>query len=490
MMGVNQRGTLGAWLGHPATVIALLVLVVNDHLLKAALPGLVTGKLSDAAGLVLAPPLLALVVRRPAAAMWSVAVGFSLVKSFGYAAELASGLWGVVGGPSLVRADPSDLLMLPFLGVAWWACRSVRSADRPAAAPWVRALRMAVLLPLALGAVAATSPAPRILAVNVVSSPKGIYLASEGADAAVSVDDGSTWKTTTDAVSTAAPQRQACSKADKKICFRVLDGTIGAQRSADGGQTWTTDWRVSGEDRRTLSRAYPNVGAIDTDLVSTAVAVADTADGGHVVVLANRRDGFALRDVDGAWTRIGFPEVSTQNVPALGDKRVEEVAFPFVALGTLVLLLIALVVGGAAAVARARWWAGVALILIGCPALMVMAYAGLDPDTYMFYPFLLISPVASAIACVAVAAGATSGVVGDGGRRRGRWAAVAWVAAVLAGGVGAGLWFLAVPVWAQIAADAVAVVAGIVLAGRVAAKLPPPEPLTTPPVPVAGWRAR
>ena len=61
-MRVDTRGLHGRWLGHPATVIALLVLVVNDHVLKAAYPGWVTGKLSDAAGLVLAPPLLAAVL--------------------------------------------------------------------------------------------------------------------------------------------------------------------------------------------------------------------------------------------------------------------------------------------------------------------------------------------------------------------------------------------------------------------------------------------
>jgi len=124
-MRVDTRGRiLGAWLGHPVTVVALLVLVVNDHVLKAAYPGVVTGKLSDAAGLVLAPPLLALLVRRPAAALWSVAVGFSLVKSSGYAAALASDVWSVVHGPSsVIRADWPDLRTLPFLGVAWWAYR-------------------------------------------------------------------------------------------------------------------------------------------------------------------------------------------------------------------------------------------------------------------------------------------------------------------------------------------------------------------------------
>ena len=39
-------------LAHPGSVLALVVLVLNDHVLKQAWPGLVTGKLSDVAGLV------------------------------------------------------------------------------------------------------------------------------------------------------------------------------------------------------------------------------------------------------------------------------------------------------------------------------------------------------------------------------------------------------------------------------------------------------
>ena len=140
-MSIVRRspGIAFAWLAHPVTVLGLLLLLANDHYLKAAHPGWLTGKLSDAAGLVLAPPLLALVVRRPAAALWSVGVGFSLVKSFGYVAELASAAWSVAHGPSIIRADRTDLLTLPFLAVAWWAHRG--AARQPVAPRSVRAPR-------------------------------------------------------------------------------------------------------------------------------------------------------------------------------------------------------------------------------------------------------------------------------------------------------------------------------------------------------------
>ena len=41
-------------LASPAAIASLLLLLVNDHVLKQAWPGVVTGKLSDFAGLVVA----------------------------------------------------------------------------------------------------------------------------------------------------------------------------------------------------------------------------------------------------------------------------------------------------------------------------------------------------------------------------------------------------------------------------------------------------
>src|SRR5690349_13071723 len=93
------RGNAGlAWLGHPGTLLALALLLLNDHVLKAAYPGWWTGKLSDAAGLVLAPPLLALLAHRlpPWAALATTAAGFVLVKGCGYGAAAASAAWGLV----------------------------------------------------------------------------------------------------------------------------------------------------------------------------------------------------------------------------------------------------------------------------------------------------------------------------------------------------------------------------------------------------------
>ena len=59
-LGVSRRNqpAPGDALLHPLAIAALCLLLVNDHVLKAAAPGAITGKLSDFAGLAFFPVLL------------------------------------------------------------------------------------------------------------------------------------------------------------------------------------------------------------------------------------------------------------------------------------------------------------------------------------------------------------------------------------------------------------------------------------------------
>lgn len=136
--------TPGDILLHPVALVALVVLIVNDHYLKAAAQGTITGKLSDIAGLVVFPLLVLSaveVVRRRGASSAGVlvivvvtGVVFAVVKVSPGAAHLYSQALGVLawplrsiaGGtpgadvsPITVLADPSDLLALPALLIAY-----------------------------------------------------------------------------------------------------------------------------------------------------------------------------------------------------------------------------------------------------------------------------------------------------------------------------------------------------------------------------------
>jgi hypothetical protein len=130
---------------HPVAIGALLALIVNDHVLKSAVGGPFTGKLSDVAGLVIFPLVLAglwevacWIAGRRSSPLRAVmvadivtAVGFSIVKLDQGAADMAAQAMAAaqsvllslplpleVGSslaPGRLIADASDLVALPAL---------------------------------------------------------------------------------------------------------------------------------------------------------------------------------------------------------------------------------------------------------------------------------------------------------------------------------------------------------------------------------------
>ena len=135
----------GGLLLHPAVLAAIALFVVNDHVFKPAHPGWLTGKLSDVAGLVFFPVLLAAVAelvipvaRRHVGATLLIAVavtGLTYVAMlvipaggdgyrwfigivqwpFRIAGALAAGTPLPAIAPVRFAADPTDLITLPAL---------------------------------------------------------------------------------------------------------------------------------------------------------------------------------------------------------------------------------------------------------------------------------------------------------------------------------------------------------------------------------------
>lgn len=122
----------------PTWLAALAVLGVNDHLLKGAgvLPGVVTGKLSDIAGMIVAPALLAALLglrSRRGLLFCHVAVGavFAAINVSPAAADAWTWLMSLVGANWVITVDPTDLLTLPALALGWRAL--VPAMQRPLA---------------------------------------------------------------------------------------------------------------------------------------------------------------------------------------------------------------------------------------------------------------------------------------------------------------------------------------------------------------------
>ncbi|MGC4773041.1 hypothetical protein ACLQ25_29215 [Micromonospora sp. DT44] len=329
----DGASTTLSWLCHPVTLLALVVLLLNDRLWKAAYPGLVTGKLSDVAGLVLAPPLVAvlltlLVLRLPArtaalVGLVAVGAGFAVVKSSGYAAELASSAWTALAGPSLVRADRTDLFTLPALGLAWWSW--TRSRARPVRRRTARLVRLLVVLPPAVLAVAATSAAwfPYALGTTMLDGRPAISVGGGSEDAsywpddpadgqwAVSDDGAVTWRNATvDETgrlnSQDSPRQRACAPEDPRRCYRVIPGHLRVEQSDDAGVTWQVAWEVPDPQRDALAQRYAAPGDARRHFSSRELVVYPHLGGGHEVLVANGRDGFLRRLSDGGWRRVGF----------------------------------------------------------------------------------------------------------------------------------------------------------------------------------------
>ena len=161
MPRVEPRQPLRA-LAHPLWIAALALLVLNDHVLKGAevLPWAVTGKLSDVAGLLVAPALLAALLglrsRRALLAAHLLTGGvFAAINLSAAAAGAFEGVMALTPFPWAILVDPTDLLALPALALGWRVL--VPAMERP------RALRPAWTAAAWIGgawACMATSPPP------------------------------------------------------------------------------------------------------------------------------------------------------------------------------------------------------------------------------------------------------------------------------------------------------------------------------------------
>ncbi|HEX5061520.1 MAG TPA: hypothetical protein VFV99_19265 [Kofleriaceae bacterium] len=129
---------------HPISLGAIALLVINDHVLKHVAPGVITGKLSDFAGLVFFPLLLAAAaehagirrgIQTVIVAAIATAAAFAAIKLSASAAEIYRNGLGVLqwpfraaramllgeSVPSVGRVahvvDATDLVALVALGV-------------------------------------------------------------------------------------------------------------------------------------------------------------------------------------------------------------------------------------------------------------------------------------------------------------------------------------------------------------------------------------
>ncbi|MFI6505022.1 hypothetical protein [Nonomuraea typhae] len=385
-----------AWLCHPATVFAALLLFINDHVLKQAWPGFVTGKLSDVAGLIVAPALLSLLLLRRADLTATLLTGtlFTLVKTTHTGAELASQAWTLAAGPSRILADPTDLLALPALALAWW----IRNHSHQMTRRW----QIAIGVPLAVLSVAATGAdggPPSAHAVQI-QGPAVVVYEERLHTALRSTDGGRTWtpwEPGDEPPHPAAGPRSGCVPKQPQRCYWAPEDTLKVMRSDDASVTWTTEWEISAGRAEVLQRAHGVRPA------SLSLAVQATPRG-HVVVVANGRDGIAVRDEDGKWTRYGYTYdgsgLLTAQATSLdgGDYVTEELAGGV--LGGLFVIIAGLMIAARTPVLR---WLVPAIGLVGA-VFSLPSFYGFGGVHLLLWP-VAIACLVGALVAAAIAAG-------------------------------------------------------------------------------------
>jgi hypothetical protein len=147
---IERRKVPGEYLLHPVTLIMLSLWFANDHWWKVAYSGWFTGKISDIASLVVCPLLVtaALEIRFPKISYRANRYVLGSAITFFGCLMVAIKLWEpaawlyqwglgllqwplysmsrlVVGAPLeeirpvIMAMDPTDLITLPSLGIAW-----------------------------------------------------------------------------------------------------------------------------------------------------------------------------------------------------------------------------------------------------------------------------------------------------------------------------------------------------------------------------------
>ncbi len=513
-MSHETRGTMRAalaWLAHPVSVVALAVLVLNDHVLKQAYGTWWTGKLSDVAGLVFFPALVAvtiagigsvtgLAVSRPDLAAVAVAgLGFVWVKATVVGAAVASAVLSGLAGPSVIRADVTDLLALPALGLAAWAAGASTSSLKRAGDEHLarrsdgsKRLRRAfgvALVPVALLASVATGPGPRPEASVVDTGADGWVVVTRGcgggecsSDFAYRLSDYG-WLRADLPGGGAHPVNLACSTVEPETCFRTVPDRLAVEQSSDGGDTWKKAWAASSEDMRALRDAYAQLLTDQEDhLVSSGVGVFDGADG-MTVVVGNQVDGLLVRGPDGDWERVAFRPLSccegwgyvplpTRWMP-YGSSVPPAVGWALAAIvvtGTASLLTARRRLrqaAGAQVTSRERgaWWL-TAAVAVAAATFGVATGPLVSTAESIYEPVLLASAlsVAAGLVCVILGLGAISAA--DAWSRR-LWWRLSLIALAIAVAVGAMVFAVPGAGWWDLAVASVVGVAGVWVGARV-----------------------
>jgi hypothetical protein len=343
-----------AWIGlralaHPATLAAIAALLLNDHVLKRLTPGILTGKLSDFAGLLFFPMLIAVLLgwlvhwpRRRAATVGAAsfagsALLFALLKSVPQANAAARDLASSMLGLQIQLAlDPSDLWALLVLppALALW----LRAESNPRPAPVRTGLLVTSLAALA---VLATAPCPPEQPISrLVDGSDGVYAVAHAWDPMSGVyrsrDSGAAWEflqegevppeIAAQAEQSVAYPVVACAPDNPMLCYRIDGQQARVEESIDGAQTWREAWAPPASRLSYMRRVAAGSGEIlacgkEIDFTPHDLILVRSGEDNLVLVGLGNEGVLRGRVGSADWERfgVGWAEATPERAASLQD---------------------------------------------------------------------------------------------------------------------------------------------------------------------------
>ena len=376
-----------ALLVTPVFAATVIVLILNDHIAKAVWPGVVTGKLSDVAGVAMVAIVATALVRRAFPAFVAVSIAFAALKTVGSVADAAAPL---LGGRTLT--DATDLAALLVLVPLWrWMQQPSADAEVGAvasrAAVWGTATLKMIALAMAALATSATSCFP-VGVESVVASDRG-FVVSTPDGPFESLDGGETWLSLSGPGDTLGNvSRTACVD---RVCFELVDGGV---IRTEPGQDAVDEFTVSDEQLENLIGNQADTCSSASSVFSSIAAV-ELDDGVRVVVTMGEY-GVLQRDGAGEWSWRSVAEFDYDGEldrdPGAG--RLSGRSFRMVALLAAGSAFVAGIAAGALSLRRRQspWWAAFqALAGIGALGVVVVVVSSatffVNPDRPRGVPY-------------------------------------------------------------------------------------------------------
>jgi len=334
-------------LTHPVTLMAIGLLLLNDHVLKRLVPSVLTGKLSDIAGLLFFPMLAVVLAggvlgprrsRLGAGVAFAVTGGaFAILKLIGpvnaAVRDLAEQLMGMRLQLALDGTDLWALAVLPA-GYALWLYAEERPARLPPRAGLV-VLSAGTLAALATAPCPPEQPIARLLTDN-----EGVYAVARAWEPFSAVyrsgDAGRNWEylqeddvpapIAAEAKLTVELPIVACLPVSPRSCYRIDGVQAAVEHSSDGGQSWDTAWSPPISRLSYMRRVAAGSGELlacgkEIDFTPHDMILLD--EGGQTTVLVALGNEGVLRGPaeGGAWERlgVGWSEATPERASGLQD---------------------------------------------------------------------------------------------------------------------------------------------------------------------------